>query len=54
MARERHIGIYKVLNVGPANRGMPLIPIKLDDGKIMGQMKDPDWYRYQKFRRRNL
>ena len=49
-----YLGIYNVPKVGPANRGMPLIPIKLEDGRIVGQLKDPAWYRYQKFRRRNL
>ncbi len=49
-----YLGIYKVPKVGPANRGMPLIPLERDGDRIVGRLKDPDWYRYQKFRRRNL
>jgi Rieske Fe-S protein len=50
----KFLGIYKVPNVGPANRGMPLIPIKLEGDKIVGELKDPAWYRYQKFKGKNL
>ena len=32
-----YLGIYNVPKVGPASRGMPLIRIKLEDGKIVGQ-----------------
>ncbi len=49
-----YLGIYKVPKVRPANRGMPLIPLERDGDRIVGRLKDPDWYRYQKFRRRNL
>ncbi|MEE9182563.1 MAG: hypothetical protein V3U33_08365 [candidate division NC10 bacterium] len=49
-----YLGIYKVPEVGPASRGMPLIPLERDGDRIVGRLKDPDWYRYQKFRRRNL
>lgn len=46
-----YLGIYKVPKVGPANRGMPLIPIELEGDRIVGRLKDPDWYRYKKFKR---
>ncbi len=46
-----YLGIYKVPLVGPAKRGMPLIPIELQDDKVVGRLKDPDWYRYKKFKR---
>ncbi|MFQ5837390.1 MAG: hypothetical protein ACE5HJ_01240 [Thermoplasmata archaeon] len=43
-----YIGVYKVPGVGPADRGMPLIPLALDtDGdRIVGVAKNQDWYRY--------
>ncbi|MEE9237659.1 MAG: hypothetical protein V3U52_07720, partial [Thermoplasmata archaeon] len=44
-----YIGVAR--EAGPANRGMPLIPIELDGDKIMGRMKNPDWYRYLDFNR---
>ncbi|MFQ5907819.1 MAG: ubiquinol-cytochrome c reductase iron-sulfur subunit [Thermoplasmata archaeon] len=49
-----YLGIYKVPNVGPADRGMPLIPIRLEKGKVVGQLKHPAWYRYQKFQGKDL
>lgn len=49
-----YLGIFKVPRVGPANRGMPLIPIELEGEKIVGRLRNPSWYRYQKFRRRDL
>ncbi len=47
-----YLGIYKVPKVGPAKRGMPLIPLELDGDRIVGRLKDPDWYRYKKFKRK--
>ncbi len=47
-------GIYQVPKVGPAKRGMLIIPTNPEDGKIAGHLKDPAWVRYQKFRTKNL
>ena len=35
---------------GPANRGMPLIPIEVQGDVLIGKLKDPSWYRYLDFR----
>lgn len=31
---------------GPAHRGMPLIPLEVVDGLVVGRMRDPEWYAY--------
>ncbi|MFQ5872030.1 MAG: hypothetical protein ACE5IB_07720 [Candidatus Geothermarchaeales archaeon] len=43
---ERYIGVFKEPGFGPADRGMPLIPIERRGDKIAGRMEDPAWYRY--------
>ncbi len=43
-------GIYKIPGLGPADRGMPLIPLELEGSKIIGRARDPDWYRYLTWR----
>jgi Rieske Fe-S protein len=47
-----YIGIYKEPGLGPADRGMPLIPIELDGNKIVGISRDQNWYRYLDFKSR--
>jgi Rieske Fe-S protein len=39
-----YIGVANV--AGPADRGMPLIPIAVQNDFVLGKMKNPDWYRY--------
>lgn len=45
----RYLGIYKEPGIGPAPRGMPLIPLHLEGDTIIGEMQDPAWYRYLDF-----
>ncbi len=45
-----YLGIYKEPTAGPAPRGMPLIPIHLEEDTIVGTMDDPAWYRYLDFK----
>lgn len=40
----RYIGVRNV--AGPANRGMPLIPIRVEEDVIHGDTTYPEWYRY--------
>lgn len=42
----RYLGVYKEVGFGPADRGLPLIPIERRGDKIAGRMDNPDWYRY--------
>lgn len=39
---------------GPANRGMPLIPLKLDGDRLIGVLRYPEWYSYLDFREWDL
>lgn len=41
-----YIGIHKIPGVGPADRGMPLVPIELDGDKVVGRARNPEWYLY--------
>ena len=45
-----YIGIHMEPGTGPANRGMPLIPLELEGDKILGRMKDESWYLYLSFK----
>lgn len=40
-----YFGVHKDV-AGPAPRGMPLIPLELEGTKIIGRVKNQDWYRY--------
>ncbi len=40
----QYIGVARL--AGPANRGMPLIPIEVRDDVVLGKLRDLDWYRY--------
>ncbi len=46
-----YLGIYKEPGLGPANRGMPLIPLELEGDRIVGTVKNADWYQYLDFKR---
>ena len=45
-----YLGVYKEPEVGPAQVGMPLIPIGLEGDKIVGHLSYPAWYRYLDFK----
>lgn len=45
-----YLGVYKIPGLGPADRGMPLIPLELEGTKIIGKVKNSDWYRYLTWR----
>lgn len=47
-----YIGVVNV--AGPAKRGMPLIPLEVRDDRIVGKLRDPNWYRYLDTMRRPL
>ncbi len=40
----RYIGVVHLS--GPVNRGMPLIPIEVQEDVLVGKLREPDWYRY--------
>ncbi len=41
-----YFGVHKEVGVGPAPRGMPLIPLELEGTKIIGRVKNQAWYQY--------
>ncbi len=47
-----YLGIYKEPGLGPADRGMPLIPLELEGDKLVGVVRNQDWYRYLDFKSR--
>ncbi len=47
-----YVGIYKEPGLGPADRGMPLIPLELEGDKLVGVAKNESWYQYLDFKRR--
>ncbi len=40
----QYIGVARL--AGPANRGMPLIPIEVREDVVLGKLREVDWYRY--------
>lgn len=46
-----YLGIYKEPGLGPADRGMPLIPLELEGDKIVGTVKNVGWYQYLDFKK---
>ncbi len=46
-----YVGVYKEPGLGPADRGMPVIPLELEGDKLVGVAKDQEWYRYLDFKR---
>ncbi len=44
------LGVHKEPGVGPAPRGMPLIPLELDGDRLVGVVKDPEWYHFLDFK----
>ncbi|MFQ6013190.1 MAG: ubiquinol-cytochrome c reductase iron-sulfur subunit [Thermoplasmata archaeon] len=41
-----YFAVHKEVGVGPAPRGMPLIPLELEGTKIIGRVKNQGWYQY--------
>ncbi len=41
-----YFGVHKEVGVGPAPRGMPIIPLELQGSKIIGRVKNQGWYQY--------
>ncbi|MEE8199434.1 MAG: hypothetical protein V3R48_06950 [Thermoplasmata archaeon] len=44
----RYIGVSKDA-AGPADRGMPLIPLEVAGDTLVGLVRNPDWYKYLDF-----
>ncbi|MFQ6013284.1 MAG: hypothetical protein ACE5LS_06540 [Thermoplasmata archaeon] len=46
----QYLGVAEIS--GPSGRGMPLIPLEVQDDLIIGKLKEPSWYQYLDYGRR--
>lgn len=41
-----YFGVFKLPGFGPADRGMPLIPLELEGSRVIGRVRSSEWYQY--------
>ncbi len=49
-----YLGVFKEPGLGPADRGMPLIPLELEGDRLVGVARDESWYQYLDFKRAKI